>query len=154
MSIAETLAESDIGKGLDEAQAEELANICQEVEFKEGHLLIEEGSRGEELYLLEEGRVDVEIRVPLEPKKRVKLYTGRKGEVFGEISFLDGSPRSASVRTLDKAKALVIDEAKLRNLMEKDEHMGLVITRNLALILCKRLRTMDLQLRNALSGMR
>lgn len=151
MDVMSVLVESSLGRELSQEQLEALAQISRLKEFEPGQLLIEEGSRGEDIYLLQEGRVGVEIQMPLTPQKRVELYIGKRGDIFGEISFLDGFPRSASVRAKTKATVLVVDGAKLKDLMEKDQPLSLMLLRNLALVLCSRLRGMDLQLRNVLS---
>jgi len=128
-----------------------LAQISRLQEVEPGQLLIEEGSPGEDIYVLGEGRLSVDVQLPLPPQERMELYTGKRGEIFGEISFLDGSPRSASVRAKTRATVLVIDGKRLKELMERDLRLNSAILHNLALVLCSRLRSIDLQLRNVLS---
>ena len=151
MEISSILAESNLGRGLSPEQLDTLAQISRLQEVEPGQLLIEEGSPGEDIYVLGEGRLSVEVQVPLTPQESMELYTGKRGEIFGEISFLDGSPRSASVRAKTRATVLVIDGKRLKELMERDLRLNSAILHNLALVLCSRLRSIDLQLRNVLS---
>lgn len=74
--------------------------------FPPGELLIKENSVSRKMFIIKEGNVRV-----------YKDYLGAKitlavlgpGEVFGELSFFDAEPRSASCETLTHLKAIVIE---------------------------------------------
>lgn len=74
--------------------------------FNEGKRLIRENDYSRKLYILKKGKVRV-----------YKEYMGGKitlailgaGEIFGELSFFDSKPRSASVETISEVDAIVID---------------------------------------------
>jgi cAMP-dependent protein kinase regulator len=67
-------------------------------EFPAGVLVIEEGTRGECLYILKSG--EVEVFASGSQKEKVTLATLKEGDYFGEISLITGRPRTASVKTL------------------------------------------------------
>ena len=70
--------------------------IASEVECPANQVIIEEGSKGDWVYVVLEGHVKVKKRTP---KGLVVVDTLSEGELFGEIAFLEGeeADRSATV---------------------------------------------------------
>jgi len=70
--------------------------IASEVECPANQVIIEEGSKGDWVYVVLEGQVKVKKRTP---KGLVVIDTLSEGELFGEIAFLEGeeADRSATV---------------------------------------------------------
>jgi CRP/FNR family cyclic AMP-dependent transcriptional regulator len=64
-----------------------------------GELVVAAGTAERALYLLEEGELEVLVG---EPGQQRQLTTMRTGSVFGEQAFLDGQPRSATVRAAER----------------------------------------------------
>ena len=58
------------------------------------------------------------------------------GEYFGEISLIDGGPRSATVRTTSEVDALSLPSWAFRPLLDEEPELA----RSLLLVLCGRLR--------------
>jgi CRP-like cAMP-binding protein len=75
--------------------------------FKAGEVVFEEGTLGRELFIIQEGTVGVYKK---NPEGEVELARVEKGGIIGEMSLLDRMPRSATVRSLEKTKCLVINE--------------------------------------------
>ncbi len=73
--------------------------------FAAGHVLFREGEQGEEMYIIQSGRVAI--------KKKVRdgdttLAVLEKGDFFGEMSVLERLPRSATAEVLEDADIIVI----------------------------------------------
>lgn len=68
------------------------------------------------------------------------------GSVVGEISLLDDAPRSATVVSVRNTTVAVIPSDKLRDLMQEEPHIELVILRNLSKVLCSHVRLANVQL--------
>jgi CRP/FNR family cyclic AMP-dependent transcriptional regulator len=80
--------------------------------YRRGTLLIEEGTQGDTLYLLLEGRVKV---FTADPRGRELVYAFYgPGEFFGEMS-LDGGPRSASVITVEPTLCIFVTRQTLKD---------------------------------------
>jgi CRP-like cAMP-binding protein len=75
--------------------------------YKPGETVFDEGSRGRELFIVQEGKVGV-YRVT--PDGDVELARIEKGAVIGEMSLLDNMPRSATVKAIDTTKLMVVNE--------------------------------------------
>lgn len=89
--------------------------------------------------------VVIEGRVRVESKDGELIDELRSGDMVGEISFLDGKPRTANVVSGGKAKIMVIPAARLKDLMRKNPRLESTIYKNAALALCERLREANQQ---------
>jgi len=63
-----------------------------------GTVLVEAGATDRSVYLVEDGELEVLVADPAGGQRRLTLMT--PGSVFGEQAFLDGLPRSASIRAV------------------------------------------------------
>jgi putative ABC transport system ATP-binding protein len=75
----------------------------QRVVFQAGETIFEQGSRGELIYVVDQGEVDI-IRVRSDRTEEF-IATVRTGEYFGELGPLLGFPRSASARARTQVQA-------------------------------------------------
>src|SRR5574337_1045094 len=71
-----------------------------------GTVLFHEGDKGEEMFIIQSGRVKISKRIRGVEKT---LATLEKGEFFGEMAILNDKPRSASAETIEECDRLVID---------------------------------------------
>jgi CRP-like cAMP-binding protein len=145
MMVARIIMETSLFKGLNEEECELLSGICAERNYKKGEMILEIGDESQEINVLAEGKVDVFIDLP-GYKEPVKADTIDSPDYYGEMAYLDGEPRSANIRCAQDAKVLAIKKADLDNLMGQNNHIGMVIMRNIALILCRRLRDTEVDL--------
>jgi CRP/FNR family cyclic AMP-dependent transcriptional regulator len=112
-----------------------IAREADEVKQKEGAVLTRQGGLGREFLLILEGGARVErdgtVNAHLSP-----------GDFFGEMSLIDGMPRSASVIAESPSVLLVIEARSFQKLL--DTVPGL--QRKLLAILSARLRAADVRL--------
>lgn len=85
------------GLGTDELAA--LHARMERTQFPANQTVFWRGERGEHLYVIESGRAAV--TVPSDEGKHITVDVLGPGQVFGEISMLDGGPRTATVRALE-----------------------------------------------------
>ena len=69
---------------------QKLGKASDEIEVKQGKVLVEEGKPGHEFFLIEDGTAEVR-------RNNRKIATLARGQFFGELSLLDRGPRSATV---------------------------------------------------------
>ena len=122
--------------GLSKRQLELIAGEGHERRVLHGRVIARQGSLGSEFFVIVEGRA----RVERDGRLIARLRTG---DCFGEMSLIDGSPRSASVTAeSDIAVLLVVSGSKFRGLIQDVPGLSL----KLLTTLCKRLRSADIQL--------
>src|SRR5436190_10778923 len=92
---AALLAEVPFFQLLDDGEREELSRQLDVVEVKSGETVFHYAEPGDSLYVIRSG--SVEIFVKDNAGTRIVLETAGEGDVFGELSLLDGGPRTASV---------------------------------------------------------
>jgi uncharacterized membrane protein len=81
---------------LSDAELAELETALQEGRYGDHQPIVWVGDPGEDFFLIRSGAV--EISCPDETGKEVSLGTLTAGHFFGEISLLDGGPRTATAR--------------------------------------------------------
>ena len=98
-SAAEAWAAHDFGleMGLDEPQALVFASKVERREYEDGELVCGLGDPGDSMFFVSTGSADVIIPIGEGGRER-RLATLTRGTLFGEMSLLDGRPRSADVR--------------------------------------------------------
>lgn len=74
--------------------------------FAEGEVIFSQGDEGDSMYLIEEGAVDI---VAGSGSQRVTLAALFGGQYFGELSLLDGAPRSASAVASRATETLALE---------------------------------------------
>ena len=130
-------------KGLSVAQTQALVGIADESSVKQGAVLFKEGDRGEALYVVLDGQVEV-------TKRGASLAKLDPGSVLGEMSLLDGDTRSATATALSDVKYLIISNARFQKLLGADSVAALKVVHNLAQVMSKRLAMINEKLVDSL----
>ena len=94
-----------------------------------GTVLFNEGDRGEEMYILQAGRVKISKRIRGVEKT---LATLEKGEFFGEMAILNDKPRSASAETIEECELLMIDRKTFDALIRGNAEIAVRFIKRLA----------------------
>ncbi len=92
---------------LDDDERATLADRVDVVKFLAGDTVFRRGDPGDSLYIVLEGLAELWFKS--DSGERVILETARKGDFFGEISLLDGGPRTANALVKEDIEALVVD---------------------------------------------
>lgn len=111
----EGLADVPLFQAMDEAERVALAAAAGTIRIPAGKLLFAYGDPGDSLYVVRVG--EVEIFNKNDTGERIVLETARRGDVFGEISLLDGGPRTASAMATQDLEAIVVDRASLEGFL-------------------------------------
>jgi uncharacterized membrane protein len=108
---SDLLAEVPFFQLLDADERASLASLLEHVKFPAGHALFNYGDPGDCLYVIRSGACEIFFKD--DTGNRIVLETPGAGDVFGEISLLDGGPRTASVVVTQELDALKVDRADL-----------------------------------------
>lgn len=114
------------------------AEYVDAFEAKAGVEIFPQGQLGHYLCLLVEGRVEIAKRGSSAERKT--LATIGPGKTFGEMSLIDGEPRSASAIALDDSRVLVLTEENFSRLIEHDPRLGCIVLAKLGKLMSQRLR--------------
>lgn len=123
------IAEVDLFRGLSRGQVKRLAGAAKQVTHPAGKAVSTEGLGGLAFHYILEGRATVS-------KDGRELRTLGPGDYFGEISMIDGRPRSATVTAVDAMKVLAIPHQDFEAVIDTDPDFA----RQLLKTLCARLR--------------
>ena len=122
----------------------EAVNAVATVEtYNPGDEIFSEGDKAVSLFVIKFGSVKIRRSGKDDSVDVAQLGTGSH---FGEMSFVDGENRSATVTAVERSEIVRIGFDDLRSLFDKQPAMAVKVYRALALFLCGRLRmtTMDL----------
>jgi len=82
--------------------------------FEANEVIFREGDRGDSLYVVVDGEVEVSRSLP--GQEAVTLARLGRGDCFGEIALVKEAPRSATVRTCCRVDVLVMDRDAFQTL--------------------------------------
>jgi eukaryotic-like serine/threonine-protein kinase len=126
MSHAEFLSTVDGFRVIESEELENIAENIQERTFHAGDYLIRKGDRGDNMYVLVEGKVRVPIFDESGSEKLV-FHLGR-GDLVGEMALLTGDPRSADVIAESEVKCLDFAGATLQPLLAEFPSLARFLT--------------------------
>jgi CRP-like cAMP-binding protein len=98
-------------------------------EFLAGDVLFREGERGEVMYVVQSGVVQISKRVG--DQQRPIAMLGR-GEFLGEMAILNDKPRTATATVVEDASCLVIDAATLEQMIANSTEIAVRLVKKLA----------------------
>jgi len=109
-----------------------IADISRTVEAPTGTVVTQMGTPGDSFFFIIDGRVSVQTPVgagdPLQP-----------GDFFGEMSLLDGEPRSATVTAVTDLRLLVVDRLHFWRLLNETPDL----VRRILMVLSRRVRRLE-----------
>lgn len=99
---------------------EELLHLMQELplkSFADNEKVIEEGDSGDSMYIIKSGKAKVIAHLF---SKEIELSVLEAGDVFGEVAFLTGRPRTASVIAEGALEVYEISRLELEGIIDKN----------------------------------
>ena len=158
MTFVDILKQADIFYELTDTQLEMVSSICRELHFAASEVVFEEGSAGQELYIIANGQVEIQVQPATSSASNsglITITTLRRGQSFGEVALVDQGLRSALARcSQPDTTLLMIPRDKLMLLCDSYPLLGYRLMRNLAADLAMKIRNTDLQVREYLTWTR
>lgn len=129
-------------QGLSGAELETLANFSNVKRYPGGTFLFHEGDDGHEMYVVLEGQVMISKFIPGGGEEALAILD--RGDFFGEMSLIDGEPRSADAKAFRGPVTVVtFDDETLNEIMTMDAAAARSFMVLLCRLICKRLREID-----------
>ncbi len=110
-------------------QLRAIARIAEVQEVPAGHVLAQAGDPGDRFFVIVDGAAQIEVS----PQQQSRISPG---EFFGEMSLLDGEPRSATVTADTAMRLLVIQRRDFMTLLGEVPSL----TERMLVTLCQRVR--------------
>ena len=140
-SAVDLLKGVELFSELNEEQLGLIANLVVVKNLNRDETVVLEGDDSvQALYLIASGSVQVYM-TGIDGRETILSFLER-GDFFGEMSLIDGEPRSASVRTVTDATLLVIHRESFLSLIRKTPEIAMALMSEL----CKRLRKANKQI--------
>ena len=102
-----------------------------------GEEAIFQGERGRDLYIVTAGRFEAIVTSARGP---LRARTFDPGDIFGELAFFDGQPRSAAVRATQISEAIVMTPSGFDRLRVVEPRLALLFSLDLGRVLSVRFR--------------
>jgi CRP-like cAMP-binding protein len=126
------LREAELFCNMPESVIRAIVVQARTASYPSGSMVVRRGDPGDSVFVVKSGVV--EVVSPAEDRESSALAYLGKGECFGELALLTGSPRHADVRVPEQAELLIIEQELFQELM--DQHPG--FARQLSVILAHR----------------
>ena len=117
--------------------AARLVWFCSSKNVLVGETIIDKNSTDRDIFIISRGQFRVHDDSAGEDFVLAML---KRGDIFGEMSFLDGSIRSASVTAASNGSLLVMGESEFSNMLDKEPEVAVLFLRFLAGVVSGRLR--------------
>jgi CRP/FNR family transcriptional regulator, cyclic AMP receptor protein len=138
--VIKFLRQVPLFSGLDEDALEALAEHVVTRHFPRRAVIILAEQDGDDFFIIRSGQVKVSLSRP-DGRELILSFLG-EGAVFGELSLLDGKPRSASVTATRETELLMLRRVHLLSLLHAHPRMAAAMLAELA----SRLRRTDDQI--------
>lgn len=89
--------------------------------FDDGEIIIKQGSEGDCLFVVQQGKVEV---IDESGDKEIKLAELGARDFFGEMGLFEKDVRSCTVRAVGEAKILTIDKRNFYKTIQKDPSLA------------------------------
>lgn len=117
------LARLELFAGLSQQQLHKLAEHTRHQAYGHEELIVKQGDRSSEMYVVERGQVRIEAKIDGALEPHVISVLGR-GEFFGEMSMLTGEARAASVIAVEETEVLVLERERFAPLLESNPKLA------------------------------
>jgi CRP-like cAMP-binding protein len=140
MDLSSILAGVELFEGLSPDEIQKVCALCKKREYSENEIVAAQNSPGLEMFIIQEGFVEVSVQRKGGSAGKVIVNLGT-GQTVGEMSLIDQGLRSATVRAITTPTIVqVISQDEFEQLCDQDNHIGYIVMRNIATDLSFRLR--------------
>ena len=127
---ARWLGEVALFAPLSPEERRQLAEDARTLLYGPGESILRAGAEGGSMFVILRGRV--EVRVPQDDGRRVRVAEMAAGEVLGEMSLLTGEPRSADVRAIGEVELIEVRRSDVKALLAENEALADALAREMS----------------------
>ena len=141
MANLETLRRCRLFDLLSEEELAKVAPLFQTHYFRKGDFVCREGAWGDSMFVVDSG--EIRISKKLDVNNNWDITTMGPGEFFGEVSLLDGSPRTAAAMTTTNSTVLELYGRDFKSLLSRGDAVAVKLLEGLLRVLINRIRATD-----------
>ncbi|HEU5226494.1 MAG TPA: Crp/Fnr family transcriptional regulator [Ktedonobacteraceae bacterium] len=138
------LARVPLFADLDDESLRELSAVARKRVFRQSEVIFHRDDPGQVLYIVKEGKVKIALTSP--DGQEVSLTVFGAGECFGELSILDGEPRSADAIALERVELYALQRQDFVNVVMNHPKIAVQVMK----VISQRLRQADQQIEDLL----
>ncbi len=135
--------ESHIFRELDGSEMDIIHDLLQSRDYEPNEIIYKEGERGDSLNIIGKGKV--KINKMMVEGDQFCIATLKEGDIFGIMSFLDGSAHDATIVSDQQTRLTVLRKADFDGLLMSNPLVAGKILRRLAIHLASIVRNMNSQ---------
>ncbi len=139
------LEDFELFSGLDAKEIQMIKDIATERHYKLGEVVFAENQVNSQLVLIAKGEVKIDLTVS--DKQRMHISTLGRGQILGEISFIDAQKHSAQTTASKDSDLIVLDKEAFEALCKDHPHLQALMIRQISKDLAARLRNKNEELR-------
>ena len=124
-ALVNVLAQCPLFEFMETTERRTLAERFEPVQLADREAVFEQGQTGDSLFLIKSG--ECVVQASWEDREPVELAVLGRNEFFGEVSFLTGVPRTATVTARGECELLRVGEEFLRELTDTYPHLNSVL---------------------------
>jgi signal transduction histidine kinase len=141
--VKQVLASSQLFGELSDEELDKIAALSREEVYEAGTTIFREGDPASDLYIVEDGRVVIEMQIrlgPGGPGRQGAIDVMTKGQVFGWSAIGERQTLSMSARCIEDTKVITLDGDRLSRLFDEDSRIGSKVRKKLLGVVYSRLR--------------
>ncbi len=142
MTSRQVFKECTVFASLGDADLDRIAGLAQPSDWEAGVTLFGEGSSAKELFVLEKGKVALQMHLgggQPQRTRRVTVDVVTKGDVVGWSAVVEPYKYNFTAVCLEPTRLLGIDGSKLRGLLKDDHRIGYEVLSRLIQVVASRL---------------
>ena len=132
-------------------ELEIIAKITNEKDFELGETIFKESENGSSLYVLRSGEVKAYVSAP--DGENFTLAIMKDGDIFGQMSFIDGQPRSATIMAISDVKTFVMEKTDFATIIDENPRLVHKILKKIVLNVHSIVRGMNSRYREMINYM-
>lgn len=136
--VGEMLDESYLTRDMDWAAVKAFAKFVRVYSARKNAKIFEEGDLHAYLCLVSKGKVNI-VKKDCNREEKV-IAQVNPGRTFGEMSVIDGEPRSATAMAAKDSLILILTRDDFTTLLDKAPRLAVVIVMNVAKLVSQKLR--------------
>ena len=143
---------------MSDEQLDKILAQCEKSHFEAGDVVLTEGEEGREMYIVEQGQVEISKAISVQIPGRGKVSFEKQlvvlgeGTYFGEVALLAKDNRSATVTARTPLDVWVLDSASMQRLMDQDLDLSYKLLSVMSRELCKRLTAANEDIRKLMTA--